>query len=55
MITQNVDDLHERGGSSNVIHLHGELTKARSCLHQNLVYDIGYRFTRPQAWPMKWI
>ncbi|RSK40456.1 SIR2 family NAD-dependent protein deacylase [Mangrovimonas spongiae] len=30
IITQNVDDLHERAGSSNVIHLHGELLKARS-------------------------
>ncbi len=30
IITQNVDDLHERGGSSNIIHLHGELLKARS-------------------------
>lgn len=30
IITQNVDDLHERGGSSKIIHLHGELTKARS-------------------------
>ena len=29
VITQNVDDLHERGGSTRVIHLHGELTKAR--------------------------
>ncbi len=30
IITQNVDDLHERGGSSNVLHLHGELVKVRS-------------------------
>ncbi len=30
IITQNVDDLHERGGSSNIIHLHGELLKVRS-------------------------
>ncbi len=30
VITQNVDDLHERGGSSNVVHLHGELLKMRS-------------------------
>ncbi|MBU2953917.1 SIR2 family NAD-dependent protein deacylase [Marinobacter sp. F3R08] len=43
VITQNVDDLHERGGSSNVIHLHGELTKARSSRSPELVYDIGYR------------
>ncbi|MEC7378371.1 MAG: NAD-dependent deacylase [Pseudomonadota bacterium] len=47
IITQNVDDLHERGGSSNVIHLHGELTKARSSSHPELVYDIGYRDIQP--------
>ncbi len=38
IITQNVDDLHERAGSKNVIHLHGELLKARSCIHEHLVY-----------------
>ncbi|MCK7551404.1 SIR2 family NAD-dependent protein deacylase [Marinobacter goseongensis] len=43
VVTQNVDDLHERGGSSSVIHLHGELTKARSSRFPELVYDIGYR------------
>ncbi|AOY86998.1 NAD-dependent protein deacylase [Marinobacter salinus] len=47
IVTQNVDDLHERGGSSNVIHLHGELTKARSSRHAELVYDIGYRDIQP--------
>jgi len=41
IITQNVDDLHERGGSSRVIHLHGELRKARSVDNRELVYDIG--------------
>ena len=35
VITQNVDDLHERAGSSNVIHLHGELKKARSSKNSN--------------------
>jgi len=40
IITQNVDDLHERGGSSRVLHLHGELKKARSTKDENLVYDI---------------
>jgi NAD-dependent deacetylase len=35
VITQNVDDLHERGGSSNVLHLHGELRKARSINNEN--------------------
>jgi NAD-dependent deacetylase len=42
VVTQNVDDLHERGGSSHVVHLHGELTKARSSAHPELIYDIGY-------------
>ncbi|WP_458625932.1 SIR2 family NAD-dependent protein deacylase [Winogradskyella sp. PC D3.3] len=35
IITQNVDDLHERAGSSNVVHLHGELRKIRSSGDQN--------------------
>jgi len=39
IITQNVDDLHERAGSSNVIHLHGELLKARSIIDPELVLD----------------
>jgi len=39
IITQNVDDLHERAGSQNVIHLHGELFKVRSTGDPNLVYD----------------
>ena len=38
IITQNVDDLHERAGSANVLHLHGELKKVRSTLDENLVY-----------------
>jgi NAD-dependent deacetylase len=42
VITQNVDDLHERVGSSKVLHLHGELTKVRSTEDPFLVYDIGY-------------
>jgi NAD-dependent protein deacetylase/lipoamidase len=42
IITQNIDDLHERAGSSNVLHLHGELTKARSSVDPLLIYDIGY-------------
>jgi NAD-dependent deacetylase len=40
IITQNVDDLHERAGSSKVLHLHGELKKARSSVDESLVYDI---------------
>ncbi len=35
IITQNVDDLHERAGSSNVLHLHGELLKVRSTVNEN--------------------
>lgn len=42
VITQNVDDLHERGGSTKVIHLHGELTKACSENGKRFVRDIGY-------------
>ncbi len=38
VITQNVDDLHERAGSRSVIHLHGNLFEARSTLNPNLIY-----------------
>lgn len=40
IITQNIDDLHERAGSSKVLHLHGELKKARSSVDESLIYDI---------------
>jgi NAD-dependent deacetylase len=40
VITQNIDNLHERAGSSNVLHLHGELNKARSTQDPSLIYDI---------------
>jgi NAD-dependent deacetylase len=40
IITQNIDDLHERAGSGNVIHLHGEIFKMRSELDEKLVYEI---------------
>jgi NAD-dependent deacetylase len=40
VITQNIDDLHERAGSSNVIHVHGEILKARSSIHHSLVYAL---------------
>lgn len=46
VITQNVDDLHERAGSTRVIHLHGELRKARSTLDPSLVYPI-------EGWELK--
>jgi len=39
IITQNVDDLHERAGSKDVIHLHGELLKARSVANDAIIYD----------------
>jgi NAD-dependent deacetylase len=39
IVTQNVDDLHERAGSKRVMHLHGELLKARSTYDSQLVYD----------------
>jgi NAD-dependent deacetylase len=39
IVTQNVDDLHERAGSSHIIHLHGELVKSRSSANPNLIYD----------------
>lgn len=47
VVTQNVDDLHERGGSTSVLHLHGELTKARSSGFPELIYDIGYKEIHP--------
>ncbi len=46
IITQNVDDLHERAGSKNVMHLHGELRKSRSTVDPGLVYEI-------EGWELK--
>ncbi len=46
IITQNVDHLHERAGSANVVHLHGELFKSRSSRNPDLVYDI-------EGWELK--
>ncbi|AKD04642.1 NAD-dependent deacylase [Pontibacter korlensis] len=46
IITQNVDDLHERAGSTNVIHLHGKLFESRSTLDPTLVYPI-------EGWELK--
>jgi len=40
VVTQNVDNLHERAGSSHVIHLHGSLFESRSTIDENLVYPI---------------
>jgi len=47
IVTQNVDDLHERAGSSDVLHLHGELKKVRSTIDPNLVYTLDH-------WELKW-
>jgi NAD-dependent deacetylase len=46
IITQNVDNLHEKAGSSKVLHLHGELFKSRSTSDQSLIYDI-------EGWELK--
>jgi NAD-dependent deacetylase len=43
IVTQNIDNLHERAGSSQVLHLHGELTKGRSDRDENLIVEIGDR------------
>ncbi len=40
IITQNIDDLHERAGSSNVLHLHGEILKMRSEKNPSLIYPV---------------
>ena len=42
VITQNIDNLHEKAGSTDIIHLHGEITKARGEHSLQPVYDIGY-------------
>lgn len=47
IITQNVDDLHERAGSKKILHLHGELRKAQSTVDPNLIYNI-------DGWELKW-
>jgi len=41
-ITQNVSDLLERGGSTNILHIHGELTKAKTNMTPDKIYDIDY-------------
>lgn len=40
IVTQNIDDLHERAGSTNIIHLHGEIFKMRSEKNENIVTEI---------------
>ena len=46
VVTQNIDNLHEKAGSSHVIHLHGKIFQARSTLDPTLVYDI-------EGWELK--
>ena len=46
IITQNVDDLHERAGSSKILHLHGELKKVRSTIDPSLIYEL-------EGWELK--
>lgn len=46
IITQNIDNLHEKAGSSNVLHLHGELFKSRSTADESLLYDM-------EGWELK--
>lgn len=46
IITQNIDDLHERAGSRRVLHLHGELKKVRSSRNPELIYDL-------EGWELK--
>ena len=46
VVTQNVDNLHEKAGSTEVIHLHGELFKSQSCANPQLVYDV-------EGWELK--
>lgn len=46
IITQNVDNLHERAGSKNILHLHGIITQAKSTYDDNLIYEI-------KGWEMK--
>jgi NAD-dependent deacetylase len=40
VITQNIDDLHERAGSTRVLHLHGEITKARSTADPDVIVSV---------------
>ena len=42
IITQNIDELHEKAGSNDVLHLHGQITKAKSSLVDDHIIDIGY-------------
>ena len=48
IVTQNVDNLHERAGSNNVIHLHGELTKIRGTVHKEYIKEL-----KPEEYEVK--
>lgn len=53
IITQNVDDLHERAGSSNILHLHGEIRKARSTANPDYIVDIdGWQLSMGDLCPL---
>lgn len=47
IITQNIDDLHEKAGSKKVLHLHGEIMKARSTKNDKLIYNL-------KNWELRW-
>ena len=47
VVTQNIDNLHERAGSSKIIHLHGEITRARGERDEEHSIEIGYRDILP--------
>ena len=53
IITQNVDDLHERAGSTKVIHLHGELLKVRSAVNESNVLDWRKELVLGDLWSEK--
>jgi len=46
IVTQNIDDLHERAGSENVVHLHGEIRKVQSTVNPNLIHEL-------EGWELK--
>ena len=48
IVTQNIDNLHERAGSNNVIHLHGELTKIRGTVHKEYIKEL-----KPEEYEVK--
>jgi NAD-dependent deacetylase len=57
IITQNIDDLHERAGSKNIIHLHGEIMKSRSCVTNKIFpingTEIHEKDLCPEGYPLR--